>query len=551
MRVFCPEHRRGFFTPRQAPIRCENKGHVIGMLDFEGEGHSPVEMRWQYCCNCEHFCPVDVDRKTIERCPVCTRESSLLFICDKCYTVSFEARTPLRDKNFTLNSEGVPQPACPGCLQTASPDLRDHTCEGRHQSFITALSSCPICLERLDVEPSFPCTVANYLRRTRTRNKLNVTFDYETEMFLPVDDGEFVIVSNGNEAAQPIVLPRSPRLASGRTFYEFYQDYYHCAQPEAGEIHIVRPATVKRAGDGWRPQVTGLLEVIRDQPKKKVPEKVVAPQPPPEPKVEPKPPLPPPEIKEKPAIIACGGCGEMVETRYAYCWQCGHPMSTKTRSSIKVNITPPDPANEQEEPTVEKSMRAAYSPSVSWSVTKEQKRGNSRNNSVKLIAIGVVGFLLVSLAMFAVTRSFLGMASTTAAVAPEVKSETKPAPDPVATAQPVAALVSGAQEESELKKLRDKRMAAKDADRPQVLKAFAKSEKQLPNDYRFPYERAKLAVKTSQANAYEDAFDALSVAAQKAIKTGKSAEMLAGLLADRSGDFRRLAYRHHEWTQLL
>ena len=37
MRVFCPEHKRGFFAPRQSPIKCENRGHVLGTLDFEGE----------------------------------------------------------------------------------------------------------------------------------------------------------------------------------------------------------------------------------------------------------------------------------------------------------------------------------------------------------------------------------------------------------------------------------------------------------------------------------------------------------------------------------
>ena len=35
MRVFCPEHKRGFFAPRQSPIKCENRGHVLGELDFE------------------------------------------------------------------------------------------------------------------------------------------------------------------------------------------------------------------------------------------------------------------------------------------------------------------------------------------------------------------------------------------------------------------------------------------------------------------------------------------------------------------------------------
>ena len=223
MRVFCPEHKRGFLTPRQSPIKCENRGHVLGELDFQGEAKLPLELQWQYCCNCEHFCPIDFDKDALERCPVCSRRSSLLYLCDRCYTISFESNTPLQTKNFTLTAGGAPQPSCPGCLHAASADLREHTCDDLGASFFTALNSCPICRERLDVGPSFPSSVAHYLRRTKVANKFNVTFDYETELFVPVEDGEFVLISNSNEAGEPIVLPRSARFATRRDFYEFYQ----------------------------------------------------------------------------------------------------------------------------------------------------------------------------------------------------------------------------------------------------------------------------------------------------------------------------------------
>src|SRR5258705_1811830 len=150
----------------------------------------------------------------------------MLYLCDRCYTISFESNTPLQTKNFTLTSEGAPQPSCPGCLQATSADLREHTCDGLGSSFVTALNSCPICQERLDVGPSFPSSVANYLRRTKVANKFNVTFDYETELFVPVEDGEFVLISIGKEDSEPIVLPRTSRFAERRHFYEFYQDYY-------------------------------------------------------------------------------------------------------------------------------------------------------------------------------------------------------------------------------------------------------------------------------------------------------------------------------------
>src|SRR5262245_44926309 len=72
MRVFCHEHKRSFFAPRQSPIKCENRGHVLGELDFAGEGASSFELQWQYCCNCEHFCVLDFEGTGLQRCPVCT-----------------------------------------------------------------------------------------------------------------------------------------------------------------------------------------------------------------------------------------------------------------------------------------------------------------------------------------------------------------------------------------------------------------------------------------------------------------------------------------------
>jgi hypothetical protein len=269
MRVFCHEHKRGFFAPRQSPIKCENRSHFLGELDFEGQGKHPVEIRWQYCCNCEHFCPIDFDHEGLAQCAVCTRRSSQLYLCDKCYLISFESNTPLDIKNFTLTADGVPQPSCPGCLRAASADQHEHDCEELGASFITALTTCPICEERLDVAPAFPSTVAEYLKRTKSAHKVNVTFDYETESFVPVEDGEFVVVNNGDPNIQPIVLPRASRFATRRDFYEYYQDYYHCPKPDAGEVRILRPAAVNRAGAGWRLQATGLLEVIGEKPKPK------------------------------------------------------------------------------------------------------------------------------------------------------------------------------------------------------------------------------------------------------------------------------------------
>jgi hypothetical protein len=105
--------------------------------------------------------------------------------------------------------------------------------------------------------------------------------------------------------------------------------------------------------------------------------------------------------------------------------------------------------------------------------------------------------------------------------------------------------------EDELKKLREKRITASASERPKIIQAFAKVEKQYPRDYRFPYERAKFAVKGSKASSQSEAFKALTIAAQKAISTGKANEMLTGLETDKTGDFSRISQGRFEWSRLV
>lgn len=553
MRVFCPEHKRGFFAPRQSPVKCENRGHLLGELDFEGQSKLPVEIRWQYCCNCEHFCPVDFDREGLQRCAVCNRRSSLLYLCDKCHLISFESNTPLDSKNFTLTAEGVPQPSCPGCLRSASADLHEHDCDQLGVSFITGLATCPICEERIDAAPAFPSTVAQYLKRTRSAHKLNVTFDYESGSFVPVEDGEFVVVNNDDPNTQPIVLPRAARFSAKRDFYEFYQDYYHCSKPDAGEVNIVRPAAVTPAGAGWRLQTTGLLEVIgaiSEKPKTK-PVEVAAPTP----------------IaavntrKEEPAAVkTCDGCGATIESKYAFCWKCGSALKV-SNGPVTVRSKPlPLPVDDDEmtvQHEVQHDAQAGANPMFSWTMPKPEEHPSSPRGSVlKLLGIGAVAFVLLALGIFGLTRSDSQVASANSE--PPVAQQpatTQPAPagEPATVATepkplPTAATINP---EDELAKLREKRMGATPSERSKIFQAFAKVERQYPRDYRFPYERAKLAANGSKATSRNEAFKALSAAAEKAISAGKATEMLNGLEADKTGDFQKLAQGRQEWTRLV
>jgi hypothetical protein len=562
MRVFCPEHKRGFFAPRQSPIKCDNRGHLLGEIDLEGQAQLPPEIQWLYCCNCEHFCPVDFEQYGLQRCPVCTRRSSLLYLCDRCYVISFESNTPLQTKNFTLTADGAPQPSCPGCLRPASADLREHSCDEIDASFVTGLNACPICEERLDIAPAFPSLVALYLKRTKAANKINVTFDYETGAFVPVEDGEFVVVKNSEES---IVLPRAPRFSTRRDFYEYYQDYYHCPDPEAGEVQIIRPAVVAHTGNGWTLQTTGSLEVIREQAKKKVVtpvDQVV--QPPPAVRSEelsealrPEPaPAPPPPPKEEPGVRACPDCGSLIEAKYAFCWKCGNAMGAQTKHNPGILMS--SALDLDDELTVQHETRPLSSTMLPWTTSNTSQRHTSRRSVLKLISIGAIALLLVSLGLFGLFRSDTQTASAVgtqpvvqqAAPAPANATLTtevsREAPAQTTTTQQVVATP-----DDELKKLRERGISASASERRKIVQAFAKIEKQYPRDYRFPYERAKFVVKSSRRTRRTEAFKALTVAAEKAITTGKASEMLNGLESDKTGDFSELSQGRYEWTRLV
>ena len=628
MRVFCHEHKRGFFAPRQSPIKCENRGHVLGELDFTGqhsEGNSPFHFQWEYCCNCEHFCVVNFDDNGLQRCPVCTRSSSTLYLCDRCYTISFESSTPLESKNFTLTSEGVPSPCCPGCLHPAAPDLHEHSCDDAQVSFVTALNTCPVCNERLDIGPSFPATVAQYLKRTKSANKTFVTFDYECGLFVPVEDGEFVLIRNNDDTNKTFVLPRSPRLSSLRDFYELYQDYYHCAAPASGEVTISEPAVVVPMSNGWKLLAPGVFVVIDDKPKKKIAPPVIVPPvtappvtappvkappvtappitaPPVKPPVTAPPVTAPPIIVPKPDIAMrqpmvetdgssfarkgpaptgptrCGYCDTLIEAKYAFCWKCGSSRSDTVRAptnrerketSSPAEVRPPRSrliVQAMEEDEDESQTVQPKRPSLlqrrevnghDWLTQSPGDPSLSQRRSVlKLFVIGIVGLLLVSLTVLGI----LAARSSSSPQAAEVTT-TQPnlptaapaqsAAEPVASTQmKPASLKTSAPEVPELALEQLRQMRRSNSDHSKMLRSLSETETKYSNDYRFPYERARLVVMDHKKNFHEEAFAALARAAQKAINSGKSGEMLQSLNKDSDGDFQKLSHSHREWSQL-
>lgn len=102
--------------------------------------------------------------------------------------------------------------------------------------------------------------------------------------------------------------------------------------------------------------------------------------------------------------------------------------------------------------------------------------------------------------------------------------------------------------DSQIKSLSERRHNATDSELTQVMDALERAEKNYPGDYRFPYERAKVAFTLVKGDHHHHkVFELLNLAGQRAIDNGKSVEMLNKLSEDEASDFRRLR-GHDEWN---
>jgi len=129
--------------------------------------------------------------------------------------------------------------------------------------------------------------------------------------------------------------------------------------------------------------------------------------------------------------------------------------------------------------------------------------------------------------------------------APSEEPSTSPTPKPSKTSDSGANLSA----DEEFRSLQNKRTSAQSSDSSKLTAAYADAEKKYPNDYRFPYERAKLSI--VGVATHHEAFGALSVAAEKAIDNARAQEMLDNLTADKDSDFYKLSRGHREWQTLL
>jgi hypothetical protein len=117
----------------------------------------------------------------------------------------------------------------------------------------------------LPVEPEFPAAADQYLNKMK-RNSTVVKPDFQNGILVNDIDGkgELVLIRDANlpDDAQPLfVVPRVTQFQSKQEFHSYYERYYECQKPSAGDVWIIDPAIVSTVPGGWELREKGVLEV--------------------------------------------------------------------------------------------------------------------------------------------------------------------------------------------------------------------------------------------------------------------------------------------------
>ena len=328
-----------------------------------------------------------------------------------------------------------------------------------------------------------------------------------------------------------------------------------------------------------------------------------------------------------PGSLSCQGCGELVESKWTFCTNCGKSLSERPSDRVAPSTAPqppeivaapvprssmprtpppptltmpsaeqlttntrqrvegasqewyaaPDLFDESDEITATPISRNDLVPKTVAVSTVRPQSGNGKSppSLTMLTAYGesktaaspewprrhglLVGLLLIIFFGLLGLGGWYWWTHRGSVAQPPAQADSSSAPAaadssssaPLTTSAPKTAerITTNGGPEEEWKRLREKRIAAKPSETKEIIAAFEDAEKKYPNDYRFPYERAKLSIKG--ITTHHEAFGALSAAAQKAIDNGKSQEMLDSSTADKDGDFYKLSHGHHEWQALM
>lgn len=383
IRAYCITHKVGFDAPSNKPILCASGGHALAK-------NFPDSSSWEYCCDCQHCWLVDTAKKEAasKECPACERNVVRRYVCAECNVISLESDEPGRRKAFAITN-GVPTPTCPGCLQEPAKSAIEHDCRDYGVLFVTSFSSCPFCDEVLERLPDFPCTVSaclTSLKTTPTKLKL----DGAANQLTASADGDYVLLPRVPGLSLSFAIPKVRKLKSKREYYDTYYELFNCDNPAAGEIIVVRPASVDRTETGWIVKEAGAIEI-----------KLAGRQ----------------RITQN--LIACPNCGTAGNSTEQFCGRCGMAFgasgaSDSTSVNSTVDLSAPENALSAGSAPPEtfgggvENVAASSIDPTSWTTSPAPARIPSPlSTAVKVLLTGI-GLVLLLVVVIAVSLNTVG-----------------------------------------------------------------------------------------------------------------------------------------------
>lgn len=327
IRVYCPSHKIGFSAAASATIECTGAKHSLAR-DF------PRESFWEYCCDCQHYWPMEAakGRQGIDECPVCERSIDRRFLCSECMVMSVESNDAAQRKAFFVIANQPVDPVCPGCLRKSHPQILDHLCPDFGSAFVTAREICPFCDQRLERLPDFPCSVAAYVEKL-PRSALSVHFEAEQGRLEEKETGKYFLIPVVHVTGLSTVIPKAPKIDTKQDYYNSYYELFNCENPVAGEVMIVSPALVEAVPRGWELREAGLIEI------KPEPVSVVSPA-------------------QLETTKPCPSCGQSNLTQHAFCKRCGQRLTTAPGQQTVVEFSVPSTGTQQAVPDTENALRS-------------------------------------------------------------------------------------------------------------------------------------------------------------------------------------------------
>jgi hypothetical protein len=114
-------------------------------------------------------------------------------------------------------------------------------------------------------EPEFPVSAFDYLgKMDRFANVVRPDFQNGILVNAPDGKGELMLIRDSRlpDETQPLfVVPRTTQFQTKQDFYTYYEKYYDCVRPSAGDVWIIDPAVVEKVSGGWQLREKGVLEV--------------------------------------------------------------------------------------------------------------------------------------------------------------------------------------------------------------------------------------------------------------------------------------------------